>query len=129
MNTAHLPCSYDPCHTAMAGLVVFIFSGRENVPGLVISSTLFPSSVCILLFIPSASLPVCGIAGSTGQCRRTATWPRCCRRRTVSSPRLKTKYHGQSSLMGKPKITNRLLLNYPWNLPKYPWNRDFPDRH
>jgi len=36
---------------AVAGLVVFIFSGRESVSGLVISSSLFLSSVCILLFI------------------------------------------------------------------------------
>lgn len=36
---------------AVAGLAVFIFSGRESLSGLIISSSLFLSSVCILLFI------------------------------------------------------------------------------
>lgn len=36
---------------ALAGLAILIFSGRESLSGLIISSSLFLSSVCILLFI------------------------------------------------------------------------------
>ena len=66
--------------------------------------------------LPSASLSVCGAATvSTGQCRRTTTWStKWCSRRTASSPRLRTKYHGQSSSTGESKNDCNCMFLEPW---------------